>query len=88
MTRFPASSDPKELPELRKCFAENLRRARKAAGMTQVELCDETGLAQPYISEVERGLSNISLDTMEKIAEAVGKPLWTMLRKPRSRTSK
>lgn len=56
--------------------------------MTQVELCDETGLAQPYISEVERGLSNISLDTMEKIAEAVGKPLWTMLRKPRSRTSK
>ena len=81
MTRLPASVDPKDIPAVRKKFGTNFRKARLAAGLTQEEVSQISELSQPYISEVERGVSNISLDNMEKLAATVNKPLWTMLQK-------
>lgn len=80
MKRLPANVEESEIPEMRKRFAKNFRNARLKAGLTQQAVCDAANLSQPYLSEVERGLSNISLDNMEVLAALVDKPLWVLLR--------
>jgi transcriptional regulator with XRE-family HTH domain len=67
------------IPEERKIFARNFRRARLTAGLSQAELHQLTGLAQSYISEVERGVRNVSLDKMACLAQAVQTPLHELL---------
>lgn len=47
--------DSLDNPDMRKTFGERLREARKEAGLTQKELAAKTGIAQPTISEAERG---------------------------------
>jgi len=53
---------------LRLTFGRNLRAAREAAGLTQADLHQRLGFAQSYISQVERGVVNISLHTMSRLA--------------------
>lgn len=48
--------------------------------MSQEELADLADLHRTYIGQVERGERNISVDNMEKLADAVNAPLWEMLR--------
>jgi len=48
--------------------------------MSQEELGEKAELHRTYIGQVERGERNISIDNMEKLADAVGLPLWEMLR--------
>lgn len=46
---------PKQLLKLRREKSPNrVRAARKALGMTQVQLCESLGFVQPYLSDVER----------------------------------
>ena len=49
-----------------------IRRHREAAGMSQETLAAEAGLHRTYISLVERGHRNISVDALSQIAEALG----------------
>ena len=49
--------------------------ARRSVGMTQKELSQKTGIYQADISKIERGLSNPSLQTLEKIANGLGMKL-------------
>ena len=60
-------------------FARRLKEARQAKRLTQAELSKATGIAQPDISLIERGQANITLDTMERLASAVGVPLHRLL---------
>jgi transcriptional regulator with XRE-family HTH domain len=62
-------------------FANNLRKLRHARGMSQEELALLTGIHRTYISSVERGMRNISIDNMERIASALGASLAEMLTK-------
>lgn len=41
--------------------AETVRRARKAAGLSQEDLALEAGLDRTYISQVERGKRNVTV---------------------------
>jgi HTH-type transcriptional regulator/antitoxin HipB len=41
-----------------------LRDARKAKGLTQQELADSTRIAQPTVSNAERGESNVRIETL------------------------
>ena len=51
----------------------NLRQARKASGMTQVELAKTMGVSQNRISRMENGdLGSMSLDTLRRYVEALG----------------
>ena len=50
---------------------ERIRIIRKTRGFTQENLAEKTGLQNTYISDVERGDRNISLETLEKIMEAL-----------------
>lgn len=60
-------------------FGLTLRRARETLKLSQEVLAEKAGLHRTYIGQVERGERNISIDNMERLAEAVGMELWEML---------
>ena len=49
-----------------------LRPIRLRRGLTQTELAFRTGLARPYLSQLERGLKSGSIDTLKLLAEILG----------------
>lgn len=52
-------------------FGMRVRRLREQREMTQEEFADEVGLDRTYISGIERGLRNVSLKNIERIARAL-----------------
>lgn len=74
-----------------------LRTLRKKAGLTQAELARRTGIHRPNIARVEAGRHTPSLDTLARIATAIGVPTTRVLeadpepaptRRPRPATTK
>ncbi len=61
-----ALSDPKEV------LASNLRRLRTATGLSQEELAARAGLHRTYVSSIERGRRNVSLENIFALARALG----------------
>lgn len=53
-------------------FGQRLRQARLKAGVSQEKLADLAGLHRTYVSSVERGLRNISLENIDRLATALG----------------
>lgn len=49
--------------------------ARSRAGMTQKELAMKCGLTQSNISNIEKGVTRPTIDSLKKIADATGKRL-------------
>ncbi len=58
--------------ELIKGVAFTIKRIRKAQSISQEQLADRAGLDRTYISGVERGVRNITLDSLESIIYALG----------------
>ncbi len=54
----------------RKPLAEAVRLYRKKAGLTQEKLAELADLNPKYIGEIERGMKNISVDALMRIASA------------------
>lgn len=52
--------------------AENLRRLREAAGLSQAELADAAGSARPNIGEYERAQRDPSAYKVQRLANALG----------------
>jgi transcriptional regulator with XRE-family HTH domain len=55
----------------RELFAANLRALRRAKEISQEELADAADLSRAYVSSVERGERNISIDNIGKLAVAL-----------------
>ena len=55
----------------RELLANNLRRLRAERGMTQEDLAFEANLHRTFVAHVERGVRNISIDNIEKLASAL-----------------
>lgn len=49
-----------------------IRKYREGKGLSQEALADEAGLHRTYISLIERGHRNVSVDALSQIAEALG----------------
>ena len=56
---------------LRMRFGRALRARREAARMTQIDLAEEAGLSEGYISQLERGLRAPSLEAIAELAHAL-----------------
>jgi transcriptional regulator with XRE-family HTH domain len=54
-----------------KCFGRNVRKHRHEKGISQEDLAEICSLHRTYISSVERGERNISLQNIVKIARAL-----------------
>lgn len=66
--------------------AYNLKQARKARNMTQVELAEAMGVSQNRVSKMENGnIGVMSLDTIRKYIEAVGGSLSLVADLPNGR---
>ncbi|WP_341538131.1 helix-turn-helix transcriptional regulator [Phenylobacterium hankyongense] len=65
---------------LRKVFAANVRRLRKAAGLSQEAFADACGLHRTYIGSIERAERNVSIDNIERIAAALEVSSWLLLK--------
>lgn len=63
---------PTQVVYVQKLIGENLKALRKAQELTQEQLAEEASLHYNYISAVERGLKNISIVNIEKLAKALG----------------
>ena len=56
-----------------------LRNARRANGFTLASVSASTGLSQSFISQLERGLTGVSLHSLSVLAAALGSSAATML---------
>jgi transcriptional regulator with XRE-family HTH domain len=64
-------------------LGQNLRRLRLAAGLSQEALADRCGLHRTYVGAVERSERNVTLQTLQKLAAALGVDPLDLLREPR-----
>lgn len=60
------------VPAHRHAFGERLRELRAERGWSQEHLAHEASLDRTYVSGVERGVRNVGLDNVYKLATALG----------------
>ena len=63
---------PDRAAQLQKTFGETIRRERLARHLTQEALAEKAELSLNFIGNLERGEKLPSLDTMVKLADALG----------------
>lgn len=64
---------------LRSLFGQRIKNLRLATGMSQEAFADHCGFARSYMSRIERGGSNVSLDAIEVLANALSVEPWQLL---------
>lgn len=64
---------------LKKAFTNNLKRFRNKKQLSQAQLAEDSDLSPGYIGDMETGKSHPSLNTVEKIAEALEIPPYLLL---------
>jgi transcriptional regulator with XRE-family HTH domain len=58
--------------DVKKQFGAAVRFRRDRLGISQEELAGRAGLHRTYISDVERGARNVSLESIHRLAGALG----------------
>lgn len=72
MAEGPSQSLDEREAELFAVVAQLMKAARLRAGLSVAELADRIGVKKPYVFELERGLGNPTLRTLNKVAVALG----------------
>jgi transcriptional regulator with XRE-family HTH domain len=65
--------------DLQVILGQNLRRLREARGVSQEDFAESLGLHRTYIGGVERGERNLTLRSVERIADQLGVPAVDLL---------
>ena len=71
-----------EKPAASLLVAQAVAAARAQSGLSQTQLAALTGIDQSDLSKIERGVSNPSVSTLERIAKALGGNLLISIRLP------
>jgi transcriptional regulator with XRE-family HTH domain len=66
--------------DLQRRVGHNLRRYREDRGLSQEQLAECVGVHRTYMGGVERGERNLTLKSVERIAERVGVDPLDLLR--------
>jgi transcriptional regulator with XRE-family HTH domain len=61
-------------------IGQRLREIRESKSLTLADLEKRSGLLRGYISRVERGRTSPLVNTLEKLARALGVPLYVLFR--------
>ena len=70
--------------DLRKILADNVKAYRNANGLSQEGLADQCGLHRTYIGSVERCERNVTLATLELLAQALKTTVPDLLKRRNS----
>ena len=62
-------------PDIAVRFGQAVRKLRQAKKISQEELAERSGLHRTYISDIELGKRNVSLENIERIAVALERSL-------------
>jgi transcriptional regulator with XRE-family HTH domain len=65
---------------LRRVFADHVRARRLELDLSQEELADRAQVHRTFIGHVERGETNVSLDNIARISEALEVPASDLLK--------
>lgn len=68
--------------DIRDVLAANLRRSRKAAGLSQEELAHRAEVDRTYVSALERSVYAAGIDVVERLAKELGVEAADLLRRP------
>jgi transcriptional regulator with XRE-family HTH domain len=58
--------------DLQRAIGRNLRTYREAKGISQEAFADELGVHRTYMGAIERGERNLTLKSLERIAQRIG----------------
>ena len=61
-------------------FGKKVRQIRLSKKLSQGDVAKKLGIGASYISQVERGVQNVSLKGMEKLADALGVSIEKLLK--------
>ena len=64
-----------KIPPERMKLAQEIRDIRVELGYTQKDMAKRLGVIQQYISKIESGHENFSVDTLKRIADVFGRRL-------------
>ena len=68
--------------KIREIFAQNLRAARQARGLSQEELAHRADIDRTYISSLERRVYGASIDVVDRLAAVLGMEASDLLKRP------
>ncbi len=74
------STQEADIPAQRLKLSQQIRNIRMKLGYTQGGIAKRLGVIQQYISKIETGRENVSVDTLTRIADAFNKKLVIELR--------
>ena len=60
-------------------IAKNLRQGRQRLGLSQEELAERAGLHRTYVGAVERAQKNLTIGSLERLADALGSTIVGMV---------
>jgi transcriptional regulator with XRE-family HTH domain len=66
--------------DLQRILGKNLRAYREARGLSQEAFADVLGFHRTYMGGVERGERNLTLKSVERIADRLGQDPLSLLR--------
>jgi len=67
------------VPPERISIAQQIKNIRIERGYTQEEMAQKLGVIQQFVSKLEAGTENVTIDTLKKVAEVFGKKLVIQL---------
>lgn len=67
---------------LQRLVGRNLRRLRLERGLSQEEFAEILGIHRTYMGGVERGERNLTLQSLERLAERLDIPAVSLLTEP------
>ena len=68
--------------DVRKILGANLKRLRTAKGWSQEDYAFEAGIHRTYISDIERGARNPTIEVLVKLAAPLGVEAADLIRAP------
>lgn len=84
---MPSQSKPKRKPAPLSSplghIAVNVRNRRKAMGLTQAELSELVPCHPTYVSQIERRVTNISVERLEAFAKVLGVDALSLMQAPK-----
>ena len=68
------------MSDIKQQVGQQIREARKAKGLTQKELGEKLGVGEPTVTNYEAGRQNLTIETLQKIADALEIKVNTLLK--------